>query len=81
MEGRCVKQILKFTAKPSGTTGSQDQVEHGIEEMDSSTSKPDFFSTNNVVTADSREGEAVVVFGAQYKHIFTGMTYSKSQPI
>ena len=80
-EGRCVKQQLKFTAKSTGTNGSQDQLEHSIEAMEEEICKPDFFSSNNVVTADSAEGESVIVFGAQYKHIFTGMTFSKSQPI
>jgi len=78
-EGRSIKQVLKFSARLAGSSGSQDQLEHCLEELDAGDMKADFFSTNSVVTDDTAECDSVTIFGAQYKHTFAGMAFTKSQ--
>lgn len=52
-----------------------------IEELDAKDMKADFFSTNSMVTDDTAESDAVILFGAQFKHTFNGTNFVKSQAI
>ena len=80
-DGRSVNQLAKFTARPVAGGVSQDLCEYTIDELSAGEMKPDFFSSNSIVTNFSADGESVVIFGAQYKHTFTGMTFTRSQAI
>ena len=83
-ENKSIQHLSKFTVRhlagPSAS-GSQDQCDHLIEELDASEMKADFFSTNSMVTADTAESEVVILFGAQFKHTFHGINFVKSQAI
>lgn len=84
-DGQNLKQILKFQAQASCHTsqadGSQEQVECTVEEMHSEGLRADFFNTNSVVTVECSSGDKCLIFGAQYKHTFTGSTFTASHPI
>mmetsp|Transcript_25039 Transcript_25039/g.33572 ORF Transcript_25039/g.33572 Transcript_25039/m.33572 type:complete len:163 (+) Transcript_25039:1494-1982(+) len=80
-ENKSVSNLAKFSAKTVAGSGSQDHCDHMVEELDAGDLKADFFSTNSVVTADTAEGEAVIICGAQYKHTFNGTKFIKSQAL
>ena len=83
-EGHSLKRILKFSARPAAAQNSQDQVDCLIEELDSESFRADFFNTNSLVSVPESSSsnpatEQVILFGAQYKHTFTGSTFTSSQ--
>ena len=85
LDQKSLNTVLKLTVKPtgsrSGMDGSQEHIEHQIEEVDGADAmKADFFMANNVVTMDG-ETEACVIYGAQYKHYFNGASFGESVPI
>ena len=81
-EGHSLKQILKFQARTTAASGSQDQVECSIEEMDSEGFRADFFNTNSMVSVPegtNAGSEQCILYGAQFKHTFTGSAFTTSQ--
>lgn len=84
-ENRSLKQILKFSARPatsSHTSGSQEQVECSIEEVQNEAEafRADFFNTNALVTIHNSNDQCVL-YGAQFRHTFVGGSFTSSQQI
>lgn len=85
-EGKCLNQILKFSALPLLDEGSQQSIEYNIEEVPKEENtqlemKHDFFSCSSMFLTDPTSADILTIFGAQFKHSFVGLNIGQSDAL